>query len=550
VILGFKPVVTGRNNFSRKEKKMKRIAFVSVLVLTGTLLFAGGKNEPAASTAPVAPANFNATGLPIVNSPVTINIMQVRYRFHGSGNVYNSFYSQLERDTNVFVNWETRYTADFTEQRGLMLASGDLPENIWGMTGWDKNVIEQNHELFLPLDDLIDKYMPNLKAYMAQDPAIKRAITYSDGKIYSFPGKLPLRPQVGTGYFINKVWLDKLNLAVPQTTAELANVLKAFKTRDPNGNGIADEIPWYIIYNSATEPNYGITSLHGAWTEWMVDNGKAFHAAITDQYRQGVEWAIDLYKAGVFPAEFFTMASDQFYATGADTTIQRFGFIGDWIVDATIGQNSKDFIAIPPPAAPNGTRYAAPLNEGVRGVEFMITTKCKNPEVVARWVDQFYTPDATFQKTFGAFGDTTRKEADGTYVELPLSETSSMYNSIGGLDARKWIAGSGDCGPGYWPTGLKTRSDDPKINLDPIYIPYLDPRATPEGMVGLTTDEATELAALNVPIKSYIITSFSDWLTSGSISNWDGYVAQLKAMGIDRLVAIWQAQYDRTINFK
>jgi putative aldouronate transport system substrate-binding protein len=530
-----------------KEKEMKKIMFVSVLLLAGAMVFANGRGQQQ-TAAPTTSANFNATGLPIVNNPVTINVMQVRYRSHGAGNVYNSFFSQLERDTNVFVNWETRYTADFTEQRGLMLASGDMPEAIWGGTGWEKDVIEQNHELFLPLDDLIDQYMPNLKAIMAQDPAVRRAITYADGKIYSLPGKLPLRPQVGTGWFINKVWLDKLGLAVPQTTAELATVLKAFKTRDPNGNGIADEIPWYAIYNSATEPRYDITSLHGAWSEWLVDNGKVFHTAISDQYRQGVEWVIDLYKAGVFPAEYFTMASDQYYATGADTTIQRFGFITDWVADATIGQNSKDFIAIPPPAAPNGTRYAAPLNEGVRGVDFMITTKCKNPEIVARWVDQFYTPDATFQKTFGAFGDTTRKEADGSYTELPLSETP-MYRDIGGLDMRKWVKGSGDCGPGYWPTGLKTRSDDPKINLDPIYIPYIDPRAQPEGMVGFTTDEAAEAAALNVPIRSYIITSFSDWLTRGAITDWDGYVAQMKAMGVDRLVAIWQARYDRTMNF-
>jgi putative aldouronate transport system substrate-binding protein len=530
----------------------KRIAIVAALLLAGTLLFAAARQQ---QTAPAGPAaGFNATGLPIVNSPVTINVMQVRYRFHGAGNVYNSFYSQLERDTNVFVNWETRYTTDFNEQRGLMLASGDLPEAIWGSTGWapdgSKTLIEQNKSQFLPLDDLIDQYMPNLKALMARDPSIKRAITYSDGKIYSFPGKLPLRPQASTGFFINKTWLDKLGLGIPQTTAELADVLKAFKTRDPNGNGIADEIPWYTIWGIPIDFKYELTTPYGAWTDWLVDNGKAFHVAITDQFRQGLEWVIDLYKAGVFPSEYFTMSSDQFYATGSDTSVQRFGFLLDWVADATIGQNSKDFVAIPPPAAPDGRRYGVPLNEGIRPMEFMITTKCKNPEIVARWVDQFYTPDATFQKTFGPFGVTTRKEADGTYVELPLSETSSMYNSIGGLDARKWIVGSGDCGPGYWPDGLPTRSDDPKINLDPIYVPYLDPRAQPAGMVGLSTELSSELAALDVPIKNYIISTTSEWIARGAITNWDGYVAQLKAMGIDRYIALRQMQYDATINFK
>jgi putative aldouronate transport system substrate-binding protein len=517
--------------------------FVSVLLLAGAMVFAGGGGQQAAGAGGL-PAGFNATGLPIVSSPVTINVMQVRYRFHGAGNVYNSFYSQMERDTNVFVNWETRYTADFNEQRALMLASGDMPEAIWGSNGWTYEVIEDNKELFLPLDDLIDKYMPNLKAIMAQDPAVKRAITYSDGKIYSLPGKLPLRPQIGTGVFINKTWLDKLGLAVPQTTTELANVLKAFKTRDPNGNGIADEIPWYAIWNSSTVIMFDITSFHGAFGEWLMKDGKVYYTPSSDEYRQGIEWFIDLYKAGVVPSEYFTMSSDQYYATGSDTSIQRFGFITDWVADATIGGNSKDFIAIPPPAAPNGKRYVGPLNEGIRPIEFMITTKCKNPEVVARWVDQFYTPDATFQKTFGAFGDTTRKEADGSYTELPLAETSSMYNDIGGLDARKWIRGSGDCGPGYMPNGVKYNSDDPKISLDQIYLPYLDMSLVEPPNMKLSAEQVAERAALQVPITSYVITTVSDWITKGQITNWDGYIAQMKQMGLDRLTANRQAVYD------
>jgi hypothetical protein len=74
-----------------------------------------------------------------------------------------------------------------------------------------------------------------------------------------------------------------------------------------------------------------------------------------------------------------------------------------------IQANARDFITIEPPAAPNGTRYALWMGEMVRQQEFMITTKCKNPEVVARWADQFYTTDATIQNTWGAFGETTRK---------------------------------------------------------------------------------------------------------------------------------------------
>lgn len=34
---------------------------------------------------------------------------------------------------------------------------------------------------------------------------------------------------------------------MPQTTDDLIKVLEAFKTKDPNGNGKADEIPMSLV---------------------------------------------------------------------------------------------------------------------------------------------------------------------------------------------------------------------------------------------------------------------------------------------------------------
>ncbi len=72
----------------------------------------------------------------------------------------------------------------------------------------------------------------------------KDLITAPDGNIYALP-------QVNECYhcmyqqrmWIYKPWLDKLGLKMPTTTDEFYEVLKAFKTKDPNGNGKADEIP-------------------------------------------------------------------------------------------------------------------------------------------------------------------------------------------------------------------------------------------------------------------------------------------------------------------
>ena len=78
-------------------------------------------------------------------------------------------------------------------------------------------------------------------------------ITAPDGHIYSFPwieelgaGKESIH-SVNDFPWINVEWLNKLGLKMPTTTEELKQVLIAFKTKDPNGNGKADEIPMSFI---------------------------------------------------------------------------------------------------------------------------------------------------------------------------------------------------------------------------------------------------------------------------------------------------------------
>ena len=68
--------------------------------------------------------------------------------------------------------------------------------------------------------------MPNLKAAFEADPELKAVCTSRDGRIYSLPKKLPLRPKVcGDVMCINQEWLDNLGLETPKTYKELEEVL-------------------------------------------------------------------------------------------------------------------------------------------------------------------------------------------------------------------------------------------------------------------------------------------------------------------------------------
>ena len=179
-----------------------------------------------------------------------------------------------------------------------MLASGTLPDIIFGDIVFSDSDIVNNLSYFRPLDDYIDQYMPNLKAALEETPEMKKMSTFPDGKIYSLPARLPSRPKASIQPIINKAWLDQLGLDVPDNTDELYNVFKAFKEGDPNGNGKADEIPVSGSGNISIDllNPFGITDINGN-SMMVIDNEPVFYP-VTENYKEAIKWAHKLYAEG------------------------------------------------------------------------------------------------------------------------------------------------------------------------------------------------------------------------------------------------------------
>ncbi len=91
--------------------------------------------------------------------------------------------------------------------------------------------------IFIPLNDLIDKYAPNFKKLLDQYPEVKSGLTMPDGNIYSFPTFYEpsfTSVLIGTKLWYNQAFLDALGMKPPATTDEFYQYLKAVKTQDPN----------------------------------------------------------------------------------------------------------------------------------------------------------------------------------------------------------------------------------------------------------------------------------------------------------------------------
>ena len=154
----------------------------------------GDTSGTSSGTTETTDSNFNETGLPIVNEPVELTFLYVK-----GANLAdlkeNAMFKQMEEDTNVIINWQYAGDADWSEQKSLLLASGDLPDVFFGSNSLKDMDIATNLDLFIPLEEYVEKYCPNIQAAWEAEPTMEKMVTNPDGHIYTLPGKKPLRPK-------------------------------------------------------------------------------------------------------------------------------------------------------------------------------------------------------------------------------------------------------------------------------------------------------------------------------------------------------------------
>lgn len=493
---------------------------------------------------------FNETGLPIVDEPITLTVLTTRWANMGDSFTSNEFLVNLEKETNVHIEWQVQSLNDWGEQKGIMLASGELPDIIFGFQTFGDSDIMNNSELFLPLEDLVDQYMPNLKQAFEDMPDLKKIATFPDGHMYSLSKNLPLRPISCNQPIINMKWLDNLGLEVPTTLDELYSVLKAFKEQDANGNGDPnDEIPISGAKGLSMEllNPFGITDITG-YKMMVNEDGTLTYYPTSEQYKEGIKWLNRLYSEGIIDAEAFTQDDSMLSAKRQDPNVSRVGFEYAWTADSNFGKWSDEYSIIAPITGPDGKAYTGGDPNGVSSImrnEVLITKFCEHPEVAARWIDQFYTGEASIQNFWGGIGTVITKHEDGTYTLNDPPEGTSA-------DSWYWDSSLRDFGPKYvskefeQQVKLPETGDGLKLKLSELGEATV---TTPYPQVMFTNEENEERPTLTTDIDTYVDSTRAVWVTEGGIDEgWDDYIAQLNAMGLERLIEIYTDAYNRYVN--
>ena len=527
----------------------------------------------ASGTTAETPENFNAEGLPIVNEPITVDTW-----IEGGTDIdwtNNGFVNTVAEESGIQMEITAVSGADSVTQRNLRLASGNFPDVFmldWTsiMTFTDIMQYGVQEQILAPIDQYIEPYSENMGRILEEHPDFADAITATDGHIYGFPRFSECYHCLAyPKFYIRQDWLDALNLEMPTTTDELKDVLTAFVTQDPNGNGQADEIgllggtDFNLMLEYGIIGNSFVTVKPDFWL-YTPDGENIDISVTTDAYRDGLIYLNDLYANGLIDPTSFTNDSDQFAQTVLLEPYIEGMYCCDHIgmgYDNANVDEAKNYQIVPVLEGPDGVRQQS-QNSGegqIQGFHAVMTVACENPEAVFRMIDHYFYDDYwnmyRFHGPEGTGWDYAEEGAKNvfggpaTYVinQLSSDESDALVTANGfapgpQADLAEFRAASLPYVEGdalYQPENYEQR-----IALDTMDLLNYIPDWNLQYSVFIDPENANEYADIQTNLNSYIRSATVQFIMGDRDPNndadWETYLSELDGYQIDRYLELYK----------
>lgn len=461
----------------------------------------------------------------------------------------NQFFQVMEEKTGVvFSISEYSNESDWTEVKQAML-EGDMamPDVLF-----KANLTPQETQAFYDAGKLIDlrpyleEYAPNFWALLQKNPEWLEAISLPDGAIVALPAINELR--MGNTMWINKKWLERLKVDMPTTAEELTEVLRLFRDRDVNQNGDKDdEIP--LTFTSMWDLRFlahafGINADDYYLTE---KDGVISEVLTTEEFRAFLEWLHQLWEEGLLDKDGWSALRLLDSATSSSSSSSsneaaKYGVIFAYAPNDVVTSTAmEEYVALDPLVYNGQQVYRDFTGELTRGT-FAISSTCTEPETMLQWVDFLYTDEGFMLAQFGVEGVDYDWNDDGTWSYCyPADEISSymMTNTVY----------EGTYMPSYAGTEVQLKLEDTySVSIAKELERVRQYYKRPVPMLYLTEDDLSRVSELQLSISSYAEKQMT-WFVAGDVelndTTWAEFCQQVKALGMDEMVSIWQNAYDQ-----
>ncbi|MBQ6876381.1 MAG: extracellular solute-binding protein [Lachnospiraceae bacterium] len=483
---------------------------------------------------------------------------------------------------NVEIEAEIYRTSTLKDKKQILLNSGEIPDLLINMEFSTSELVKYGVQegLFLPIDEYIDETLtPNLVYYY---DGIAAACTGPDGHMYTLPKLTQTARDPSKNLskinraFINKGWLDDLNIPVPTTLDEYVSAMYAVKAADPAGVGVDKFYPVggnmterttsYIILNAL---GYNVRNINAYGIDPTLRDGEVVIPAYDmEVYQEYLKIMHDFYKDGIVHPDLFTLSNTE---VDALASTEVFAVYGRSVSAAKMTQWAE-WTALTPLTSDWQTEpefYEPTTTSAVGG--FVISADTKYPELCMRFADMLFNNQTDVSRAILNGLDVEPYNTYGDYVlcrwddeektivagkEIPGGVNFSVYLATH-LSGSQWAVGAytaaeanqayakffGGTVAGVKDYDMTDPSDFEKYNMVEYQFPYLT-TSYPD-VYYASPEQSAEIVRLLTVLDPYIKENVAKFIVGErDLSEVNEFQAELKNLGADDLLQIYKDIYD------
>lgn len=467
---------------------------------------------------------------------------------------------QIEAETGldlVFVHPPANDDGTFFN---TTIASNEWPDLFYGdrfhllYPGGVEGAVEDG--ILLDATELIKENAPNFLAICEASDAgtgyIWKGI-YGDGGVITKFGSKFLAPfvdnRVHRGPVTRQDWLEKYNLTAPVTIEEYEKVLLTYKE---NGVEVPLALP-DIFNNDGLYNNMLLTSAYGVtWRDFQVKDGVVSFGMMEEGYKQTIQLLNKWYNLGLIDRDMVSRTSadcETMFRNGRTGMVEYHN--SATVTALKVGAEYDPNYAIVglqyPRVNADDVLHVARVVHSLNNTSWQISTTCKDPLLAVKFIDYLHDDDTRLLTAWGlgneecptfSINEEGRRQFDQKFMyenELydfttmralyTLDEFQVMYDDD--MERQQY----------YLPLHTEIWAAWRKGYDDEWRIPSL---AT------MTSDESREYTDIFNKIMNYASSEVYAYIFGEkSFDNWNEFTDTLKKLGVDDMVAIKQASYDR-----
>ena len=456
----------------------------------------------------------------------------------------NLFFQRLEERTGVHLEplqYDTKEAWD-AAKAAMFAGTQELPDALFKANLTTQETMEWYAKgLLIDLKPYLAEHAPNLWALLEQNPEWVEAVTLPTGEIVALPALD--EAQFTNAMWINSVWPQKIGKPAPTTAEELTEVLRAFRDRDMNGNGKRnDEVP--LTFSSMWDLRFLAHAFGINANDYYItidEAGKVSEILTTDANRAFLTWLNQLWEEKLLDPNGFSGLRDVGLNLNEDSEVTYGVMLSSSPIQLVKVDALKEYALLEPMFYDGKQVYRDLTGDVIRGT-FAITSACKDPAALLTWVDYLYTEEGFILSEAGQEGEEFNINDDGTWL-WESANLEALNTLLPEVTLR-----SGTSMPGYASIGFQQRIDDANTRLvlsNLLRLREID--SMPYPMVYLTGEQQTRLDELIWSLGKYAERQMV-WFVVGDVElndeSWAAFCEQVKALGIDEMVEIWQAAAD------